>query len=122
MNRSSSSIRRRFDRAGILLSGLCAVHCVLGLVLVSVLGLGGGLLLAPQIHEVGLGLAVAIGLSSLGMAYLRHRHARPLTVGLSGLALMAAALFVGHGPKEAFLTIAGVALVAGAHLWNLRHA
>ena len=116
------SIRDRLDRAGILLSGLCAVHCVLGIVLVSVLGLGGELVLSPAIHEVGLALAILVGLVTLGLGVLRHGRRGPLAVGICGLALMAAALAVGHGISEALLTICGVALVAIAHIGNLRHA
>jgi hypothetical protein len=116
------SIRNRLDGAGMVLSGLCAVHCLLGLVVVSVLGLGGGLLLAPEIHRVGLALAVAIGLVTLGLGALRHGRIEPLLIGACGIALMAGALLAGHGPYEAVLTIAGVALVALAHIRNLRHA
>lgn len=122
MERALISIRNRFDRAGLMLSGLCAVHCVLGLVLVSLLGLGGELLLDPAIHEVGLAAAVLIGLLSLGFGVLRHGKPGPLLIGLAGLGLMGAALATGHGVSEAALTIAGVALVATAHLRNLRHA
>jgi len=116
------SIRDRFDRAGIVLSGLCALHCVLGLVLVSLLGLGGGLLLDPSIHETGLAIALVIGLLSLGLGVMRHGRIGPLMLGGCGLVLMASALAVGHGVSEAFLTIAGVTLVAAAHIGNLRHA
>jgi hypothetical protein len=59
-------IRHRLDRMGILLSGLCAVHCLLGLLLVTMLGLGGELLLAPAIHQIGLALAILVGLFTLG--------------------------------------------------------
>lgn len=117
------SIRDRLDGFGVLLSGLCAVHCVLGLVLVTVLGLGGlgaGALLSPRIHEVGLALAVGVGVVTLGLSALRHGRLGPLAIGTCGLALMAAALTVDHGPREAVLTIAGVALVATAHMRNLR--
>ena len=116
------SIRDRLDRAGILLSGLCAVHCVLGVVLVSVLGLGGEMLLTPAIHEVGLALAILVGLLTLGLGVLRHGRFGPLVAGACGVSLMAAALAVGHGVSEALLTICGVALLAGAHIRNLRHA
>lgn len=115
-------IREGIDRAGIVLSGLCAVHCVLGIVLVSVLGLGGGLLLAPEIHRVGLALAILIGATSLGLGYLRHSQPGPLVLGAGGLVLMAGGLYVSHGPYEAAFTIAGVVLVAAAHVWNLRRA
>ncbi|MBV1916972.1 MAG: MerC domain-containing protein [Sphingomonadaceae bacterium] len=122
MERTVLSIRDRFDRAGIYLSGFCALHCVLGIVLVAVLGFGGGAFLAPEIHEIGLGLAIAIGLSALGIGYYRHGQAGPMALGLVGLSLMIAALFAGHGLGEAVLTIFGVSLVASAHLWNLRRA
>ena len=120
------SIRDRLDGFGVLLSGLCAVHCVLGLVLVTVLGLGAGVggeaWLSPRIHETGLALAVVVGALTLGLGALRHGRTGPLAVGAAGLALMSLALGVPHGPAEAALTIAGVALVAFAHMRNLRHA
>ncbi len=116
------SIRDRLDSAGMLLSGLCALHCVLGIVLVSVLGLGGGVLLDPAIHEIGLALAIGVGVLTLGLGVLRHGQVAPLLIGAGGLALMGLALAVGHGLPEAVLTIAGVSLVAFAHIRNLRHA
>lgn len=122
MRRALLSIRNRFDRAGIFLSGLCVVHCVLGLVIVSFLGLGGGVLLAPEIHRVGLALAVAIGALALGAGFARHGRSAPLLLGTVGLCLMAGALAVAHGLPEALLTIGGVSIVASAHLWNLRAA
>lgn len=115
-------IRDRLDRVGVLLSGLCAVHCVAGLVLISVLGLGGGILLAPEIHEVGLVVAIGIGAVSLGFGMLRHRRLGPLLIGACGIGLMALAVASGHGTSEAFLTIAGVSLVATAHIRNLQKA
>ena len=105
-----------------MLSGLCAVHCLLGIVLVSVLGLGGEALLSPSIHRVGLALAVLVGLVTLGLGVLRHGKLAPLVIGGCGIALMVAGIVVRHGPVEALLTVAGVALVATAHIRNLRHA
>lgn len=122
MRRTLLSIRDRLDGAGILLSGLCAVHCVLGAVLVGVLGLGGGALLSPSIHRVGLALALVVGLVSLGFGVMRHGRAGPLVMGGCGLGLMAIALVAGHGLPEAVLTIVGVSLVAFAHIRNLHAA
>jgi MerC mercury resistance protein len=113
-------VREHLDRAGIVLSGLCALHCVLGIVLVSLLGLGGELLLAPAIHKVGLAMAIVVGAVTLGIGVLRHGRLAPIAVGACGIAAMTAGLLAGHGPIEAMLTIAGVALVAGAHILNLR--
>ena len=115
-------IRDRLDRTGIVLSGLCALHCVLSIVIVSALGLGSTILLAPEIHEIGLLLAVVIGAVTLGLGVARHGRAGPLLIGACGIAFMAMALVVGHGFREAVLTIAGVSLVAFAHIRNLRHA
>ena len=116
-----NSIRGRLDRIGVLLSGLCALHCVAGLLLVAGLGLGGSVLLAPEIHRVGLALAIAVGSLTLVLGVVRHGDPVPLQIGAAGIAFMAVALFVGHGTAEAVLTIMGVSLLAAAHLRNLRH-
>jgi len=116
------AIRDRLDGWGVALSAACAVHCVVGLVLVTFLGLGGGVLLSPEVHRIGLALAVVIGLVTLGMSALRHGHAGPALIGGAGLVMMAAGLFAPHGPAEALLTISGVGLVAFAHIRNLRLA
>jgi len=114
-------MRDRFDRVGIVLSGLCAVHCLATLLLVAVLGLGGGFLLSPAIHRVGLALAIVVGGIGLGLGVARHGRREPLALGAAGLSLMGIALVTGHGPAEAGLTISGVALVALAHWRNVRH-
>ncbi|MFO1255071.1 MAG: MerC domain-containing protein [Sphingomonadaceae bacterium] len=114
-------IRNRLDRVGVLLSGLCALHCLAGILLVAGLGLGGEYLLAPMIHRVGLALAIAVGSITLVLGVVRHGDPLPLQVGAAGIGFMAFALFVGHGSTEAVLTILGVALLGWAHLRNLRH-
>jgi hypothetical protein len=121
MKQAFISIRGRLDRVGVILSGLCALHCLAGLLLVAGLGLGGGILLAPEIHRVGLALAIAVGSITLVLGVVRHGDPVPLQVGAAGISFMAVALFVGHGTAEGVLTIMGVALLAWAHVRNLRH-
>ena len=121
MKQAFISIRGRLDRVGVILSGLCALHCLAGLLLVAGLGLGGGILLAPEIHRVGLALAIAVGSITLVLGVVRHGDPVPLQVGAAGIGLMAVALFVDHGSAEAVLTIMGVALLAWGHVRNLRH-
>ena len=115
------SIRDRLDRVGITLSGLCLIHCVAGLMLVTVLGIGGEWLLAPEIHRIGLALAIAVGLVTIGLGAFRHGKLGPLVLAAIGLMLMGGALAVDHGVEEAVLTIGGVVLLAIAHILNLRH-
>jgi hypothetical protein len=121
MRNALTILRRRFDRMGMVLSGLCAVHCVATLVLVALFGIGGSLLLNPAIHRIGLAVAVVVGAVAIGLGVARHRRPAPLLIGAAGLSLMALALTAPHGPAEAALTIAGVALVALAHGRNLHH-
>lgn len=116
-----SSPRITMDRLGVAVSALCLVHCISGLVLVTLLGIGGTVLLNPAIHEIGLAVAVIVGAIGLGLGTLRHRRIGLLALGAAGLLLMASALAVPHGPAEATLTMLGVSLVAAAHILNMRH-
>ena len=122
MNSLLPRIRGRLDRLGILLSCLCAVHCVLGLVLVAGLGVGATFLLDPAIHRAGLLLATIVAGTAIGLGALRHRRPMPFVVAMTGLTFMGGALAVGHGQEEAILTIIGVILVATGHILNLRRA
>ena len=117
-----SKIRGRIDRAGMLLSGLCALHCVLSIVLVALLGVGGGILLDPVIHRIGIVLASIIAAVAIGAGALRHRRAAPFVTAMTGLSFMGGALAVPHGYEEAVLTIIGVTLVGIGHIMNLRNA
>jgi hypothetical protein len=114
------TIRGRLDRAGMVLSSLCAVHCVLGIVIVAGLGLGGGLLLDPVIHRVGLLLATLIAGVAIGLGALQHRRAVPFVIAMMGLSFMGGGLAVKHGIEEAVLTVIGVSLVALGHVVNVR--
>jgi hypothetical protein len=114
------TIRGRLDRAGMILSSLCAVHCVLGIVIVAGLGLGGGILLDPAIHRIGLLLATVIAGVAIGIGAIQHRRAAPFVVAMTGLTFMGGGLAVDHGIEEAVLTILGVTLVAAGHVLNLR--
>ena len=120
MAKAFFSIRNQLDRAGVVLSGLCAVHCLASIALVSTLGLGSQVLLSPAIHRYGLALAILVGAATIGIGLRRHGQRAPLVIGSAGLALMAGGLVVPHGLPEAVLTVSGVALVALAHIRNLR--
>lgn len=112
----------RMDRAGIWLSGLCAVHCIASIFIVSALGLGGQFFFAPWIHRFGLAVALVIAAVAIGWGALRHRRAAPFVTAMTGLSFMGGALAVPHGVEEAVLTIIGVLLVSLGHILNLRAA
>ncbi|MFD1034986.1 MerC domain-containing protein [Sphingomonas hankookensis] len=110
----------RLDRAGMLLSALCAVHCVTTIAFMALLASVGGALLHPAIHEVGLMFAVLLGVIALGAGYLRHGQRLPTVIGGVGLGIMALALTLPHGVPEAIATLTGVALLAFGHYLNRR--
>lgn len=116
------SLRRRLDLLGIGLAGLCAVHCLATLVVVSALGLGGHFLLEERIHRMGLVLALVVAVVAIGWGLLRHGRPLPFAVASAGLGFMAWALVVPHGTNELLLTLLGVTLVSLGHLFNLRAA
>ena len=109
-----------FDRMAILLSGLCLIHCVASALVIAALASAGGALLDPLVHEIGLGIAIALGFLALGWGYREHGRIVPIMVGAAGIALMIAALALGHGPIEIPLTMLGVTLLAVGHLLNRR--
>lgn len=119
----SSEHPGRIDRWAIWLSAACVVHCLATTVAVALLSTAGGLLGSPLIHEVGLVLALALGLLAFGRGVIAHRRLLPVLLGGGGLALMAAAIVVPHGDShviESLLTIAGVVLLAVGHTINQR--
>ena len=122
MGKFIPSIRGRLDRAGIVLSGLCVLHCIASILIVSALGIGGEFLFAPAIHRFGLAIALVIAAVAIGWGALTHRRAAPFVVAMMGLTFMGGALAMPHGTGEVVLTVIGVALVSLGHLLNLRHA
>ena len=103
-----------------ILSCLCAVHCVLGLVIVAGLGLGSTFRLDPAIHRFGLLVATVVAGVAIGVGAIQHRRPAPFVIAMMGLSFMGGGLAVEHGVEEAVLTIIGVTLVALGHVLNIR--
>jgi hypothetical protein len=112
----------RIDRIGIALSGICAVHCVSSVVLMTLLASVGGELFHPAFHEIGLAIAIVLGAAGLGAGIWRHGYMLPVAIGGLGLGVMAGALTLPHGEGEALWTIIGVGLLALGHDLNRRAA
>jgi hypothetical protein len=111
-----------FDRLAIGLSGLCLVHCVASVFLLSLLASAGGMLVHPAVHEVGLALAIAVGTFALVRGAVEHGYSLPAAVGGLGLGVMAGALSMQHGPAETVYTMLGVGILALGHDLNRRAA
>jgi hypothetical protein len=108
------------DRMAMALSGLCVVHCLASAVLVTLLASAGGLLLTPAIHEVGLTMAIMLGIVALGRGVMEHDFMMPSAVGSLGLGVMAGAMTMEHGLAETAYTVVGVLILALGHDLNRR--
>ncbi|WP_118857478.1 MerC domain-containing protein [Sphingomonas mesophila] len=108
----------KLDRMAIGLSGLCLVHCLATSVAFALLASAGSVFGAEWIHEVGLVLAMAMGMIALGKGVADHGYALPSAVGGLGLGIMGGALTLPHDGSEAMATIVGVAILALGHRLN----
>ena len=108
------------DRMAICLSGLCVVHCVASAVLVAMLASAGGVLLDPAFHEVGMMLAIGLGMFGLGRGIVEHGFMMPSAIGGLGLGVMAGGLTIGHGGLGTIYSVVGVLILAQGHDLNRR--
>ena len=108
------------DRLAIGVSGLCLVHCVATAVLLTVLASAGGLLVDPIFHEVGLVVALLLGVIGLGRGVLIHGFMLPAAIGSLGLGMMAGTLTLNHGGIEVLYSVVGVLILALGHDLNRR--
>ncbi len=108
------------DRLAIGVSGLCFIHCVASAVLLTVLASAGGLLLDPTIHEVGMMVALVLGVVGLGRGIGDHGFMLPAAIGSLGLGMMAGALTLEHGGITTVYSVVGVLMLALGHDLNRR--
>jgi hypothetical protein len=108
------------DRLAIGLSGLCLVHCIGSAVLVAVLASAGGLLVDPIFHEIGMVLAIALGIIGLGRGVMEHDFMMPSAIGALGLGVMGGSLTLPHSGTESIYSILGVLILALGHDLNRR--
>jgi hypothetical protein len=108
------------DRVAIALSGLCLVHCLASAIFVAMLASAGGLLLDPIVHEIGLMLAICLGVIALGRGIVEHGFMMPSAVGGLGLGVMGGSLMLDHGGSSTLYSIVGVLILALGHDLNRR--
>ena len=114
------------ERAAVGASALCLIHCAGLPLLLAALPALSSLIALPESFHVWI-LAFAVPSSALALFTGRHHHRRayPLTIGATGLILLATgALLLLGGRWETPVTIMGSLCLAYAHIanWRLRHS
>lgn len=113
-----------WDRLGIFLSSLCALHCLATPLLLLALPMAGEFFESEWIH-LGMALfVVPVGLFAFLSGYKHHRQKGVLSLGILGILLVAGASFLPHELVEVgefdVVTIAGGLVLVLAHVLNRR--
>lgn len=113
------------DGAAIGLSALCAIHCLMLPVALTLLPVIATLPLGDEsFHKALLLLVIPASAVGLSLGCKKHQHWLVMFWGVSGLVVMSLAAMFGHDLLgEAFekgATLFGALLVAGSHLANFR--
>lgn len=83
---SKLTIYRGMDKAGIVVSSACAIHCALmPFILVALPFVSLGILVEETFEWVMFGIAAGIGLLSVGWGYWKHKAIHPLLIALFGV-------------------------------------
>lgn len=110
------------DRAGVLVSAGCAIHCALMPFAAGVLSIAGVEFLASEAAELGLLAAAALlATVSLTSGCCHHRQWQPIALMLLGFALVLGGRgWAPEGWPETMSVVSGGLLVASSHLANWR--
>lgn len=120
-NKKILSRQSSIDTVGILASSICAIHCLLLPMILSMSAFGGFVFLNnPVLENIFLATSAFVAIGSLLTSYIRH-HRKFTAIGI----LLFGFLFIGlsrfvAGFNESLLTSSGAAMVALAHYVNFR--
>lgn len=112
----------RWDKAGITVSTLCFLHCLLVPISIATLPVVAvGVIEAEWIHTLFVALAVPIAMVAQSRGFSKHASPIPILVSALGLSFLGSALLV-HDIHwlETGLTGIGAGMVAASHLVNHR--
>lgn len=124
---SSFRYQRAFDRLGFSASTICAIHCALLPLLLSVLPtLGLGFLAHGAFEIIMISTSIVIAAVSLGGSYRIHRKLNPILMMISG-GIILVFNFFGHEshaeiiePLHPYIAAFAGLMIAGAHWVNMR--
>lgn len=105
------------DRAGVIASTLCAVHCGLSAILVSVAG-AWRFFADERLEAIFVVVSVTIAVTSTALGFRRHRQKAPVALLAVAATMIAAARIFGVA-EVAFSVVGSMALVS-MHVVKLR--
>jgi len=120
-----NNLQTMSDKTAIVLSLLCALHCLAVPVVTVLLPSVSAFSLAGEaFHFWLLAIVLPISAFALMMGCKKHKRYHLLIIGGSGLIVLCLAAFLGHDVLgevwEKILTMLGASLIALGHVWNYR--
>ncbi len=114
-----------WDRIGMGLSVLCALHCLLTpLIILSIPFLARYYLAHPMFHFILAATIIPVGLVAFGAGIRHHHNWKVLLMGIPGLILVSVTPYLVHIQNwplnEQVLMVIGSVLLVWAHLLNRR--
>ncbi len=123
--RSTNSISLFLDKTAIGLSAICAIHCLMLPVALTLIPILASLPMGDESFHLVLVFAVLpTSVIALSIGCRRHRQWQIFMWGGAGLSVLIFTAFLGHdllGERfEKWATVLGATLVATSHLMNFR--
>lgn len=114
----------RWDKLGITLSGICAIHCLITPFLAIAIPVLGETFEQPWVHIVMALFVVPVGLYAFYTGYLHHMKKGLTALGVTGIAMVGVGLLAPISGINLFghdvITIAGSLCLVVAHVLNRR--
>ncbi|KYG65418.1 hypothetical protein AZI87_12830 [Bdellovibrio bacteriovorus] len=114
----------RWDKIGIFLSSLCALHCLATPLLVLALPVLGEFFHQEWVHLVMALFVVPVGLFAFWSGYKHHNQMKVFALGVVGLTMVGGASLLPHEWVEVYehdvVTILGSIFLITAHILNRR--
>ncbi|HAS15171.1 MULTISPECIES: MerC domain-containing protein [Idiomarina] len=116
----SAETSKNLDKAGIWITTLCAIHCLLLPVILPLLAMAGLAFIGEDaLENTILGLSVVVGLWSLISGARKHGKWHLLSLLLLGAVIYSQRDILGHW-GEPIIILFGAGLIIYAHVSNLR--
>ncbi|SHK44028.1 MerC mercury resistance protein [Reichenbachiella agariperforans] len=107
------------DWIGLIASFVCALHCLLMPVALSLAPMLAGYMNHPALEAIMIGISVVIASYAIGRGYYsRHRRLLPVVILCTSFLLITMGRFSSDAHVEVWMTSSGAFLIAVAHAIN----